>query len=311
MKKYGGFVPGIRPGQADRRVPRLHPEPDHPAGLALPGHHRGPAEPVHRPGRRAKPELPVRRHRGADHRRRRPGDGEADREPAHAAQLRRVPAVVRAACLRRARRARARGRRREFIAAHLSRAQDLAPATSSGPTSARARRSGVEAKRYMDAGQLVPDEVTINMVRDRLAEPDAGDGFLLDGFPRTVPQAAALDKLLADLGSAARPGARARRRRRRGDPAAVRPAHLPRLRQDLAHRVRRADARGRLRPLRRRAVPARRRQGRDRRGPPARSTPSRPRRWSTSTARRASWSASTRPARSRTSPCGRSTRCAS
>ena len=52
----------------------------------------------------------------------------------------------------------------------------------------------------MDAGQLVPDEVTINMVRDRLAEPDAGDGFLLDGFPRTVPQASALDKLLADLG---------------------------------------------------------------------------------------------------------------
>jgi adenylate kinase len=54
----------------------------------------------------------------------------------------------------------------------------------------------------MDAGQLVPDEVTINMVRDRLAEPDAGDGFLLDGFPRTTPQAVALDKLLeADLGN--------------------------------------------------------------------------------------------------------------
>ena len=50
----------------------------------------------------------------------------------------------------------------------------------------------------MDAGQLVPDEVTINMVRDRLAEPDAGDGFLLDGFPRTTPQAVALDKLLAE-----------------------------------------------------------------------------------------------------------------
>src|SRR6185295_11760192 len=59
---------------------------------------------------------------------------------------------------------------------------------------------GVEAKRYMDAGQLVPDEVTINMVAERLGEPDAGDGFLLDGFPRTVPQANALDKLLADLG---------------------------------------------------------------------------------------------------------------
>jgi adenylate kinase len=52
----------------------------------------------------------------------------------------------------------------------------------------------------MDAGQLVPDEVTINMVRDRLAEGDAADGFLLDGFPRTVPQAVALDKLLANLG---------------------------------------------------------------------------------------------------------------
>jgi adenylate kinase len=60
---------------------------------------------------------------------------------------------------------------------------------------------GVEAKRYMDAGHLVPDEVTINMVGGRLAEGDASDGFLLDGFPRTVPQAVALDKLLADFGS--------------------------------------------------------------------------------------------------------------
>jgi adenylate kinase len=51
----------------------------------------------------------------------------------------------------------------------------------------------------MDAGQLVPDEVTINMVADRLGEADAADGFLLDGFPRTVPQAVALDKLLVDL----------------------------------------------------------------------------------------------------------------
>ena len=44
MKKYGGFVPGHPARQADRRVPRLHPQPDHPAGRALPGHHRGPAE---------------------------------------------------------------------------------------------------------------------------------------------------------------------------------------------------------------------------------------------------------------------------
>ncbi len=53
----------------------------------------------------------------------------------------------------------------------------------------------------MDAGQLVPDQVTINMVRDRLSEPDAAGGFLLDGFPRTVPQALALDKMVADLGT--------------------------------------------------------------------------------------------------------------
>src|SRR5215211_1946320 len=58
---------------------------------------------------------------------------------------------------------------------------------------------GVEARRFMDSGQLVPDEVTINMVADRLAEPDAADGFLLDGFPRTVPQAIALDKMLIEL----------------------------------------------------------------------------------------------------------------
>ena len=96
----------------------------------------------------------------------------------------------------------------------------------------------------MDAGQLVPDEVTINMVRDRLAEPDAGDGFLLDGFPRTVPQAIALDKLLADLGIGARSRDGTRRRRRRGDPAAVGPTYLPWLRQDLARRVRRRPAEG-------------------------------------------------------------------
>jgi adenylate kinase len=55
---------------------------------------------------------------------------------------------------------------------------------------------GLEADRYMKAGQLVPDEVVIGMVRERLAESDCGKGFLLDGFPRTVPQAAALDEAL-------------------------------------------------------------------------------------------------------------------
>jgi len=60
---------------------------------------------------------------------------------------------------------------------------------------------GLEAKTYMDAGQLVPDEVVIRMVRDRLAQPDCEGGFMLDGFPRTVPQAEALDAALAEMGT--------------------------------------------------------------------------------------------------------------
>jgi adenylate kinase len=60
---------------------------------------------------------------------------------------------------------------------------------------------GKEAKRYMDAGELVPDEVTIGIVRDRLSEDDARGGFLLDGFPRTVPQAEALNDMLHELGT--------------------------------------------------------------------------------------------------------------
>jgi len=61
---------------------------------------------------------------------------------------------------------------------------------------------GVEAKRYMDAGQLVPDEVVIAMVKDRLSQPDCVAGFMLDGFPRTLPQAEALDGALAEMGVA-------------------------------------------------------------------------------------------------------------
>jgi adenylate kinase len=59
---------------------------------------------------------------------------------------------------------------------------------------------GVTAKKYMDAGDLVPDEVTNAMVRERLKEDDAVDGFLLDGFPRNVPQAETLHEMLGDMG---------------------------------------------------------------------------------------------------------------
>lgn len=61
---------------------------------------------------------------------------------------------------------------------------------------------GLEAKRYMDAGELVPDEVVIGLVKSRLAEPDTDKGFILDGFPRTTAQAEALDTELVALGKA-------------------------------------------------------------------------------------------------------------
>ena len=92
-----------------------------------------------------------------------------------------------------------KGTQAEFIAAHLA-----APKISTGDlfryNVGQGTPLGVEAKKYMDSGQLVPDEITINMVRQRLAEPDAVDGFLLDGFPRNVPQAEVLDDMLKELG---------------------------------------------------------------------------------------------------------------
>jgi adenylate kinase len=59
---------------------------------------------------------------------------------------------------------------------------------------------GQKAKVYMDAGDLVPDEITVAMVRERITEPDAKGGFLLDGFPRTIPQAEQLQESLSELG---------------------------------------------------------------------------------------------------------------
>ncbi len=55
---------------------------------------------------------------------------------------------------------------------------------------------GIKAKGYIDKGQLVPDELTVEIVKDRLANPDCAKGFILDGFPRTIPQAEYLDKVL-------------------------------------------------------------------------------------------------------------------
>lgn len=59
---------------------------------------------------------------------------------------------------------------------------------------------GLEAKKFMDSGGLVPDEVVVGIVRERLQQSDCADGFILDGFPRTVPQADALQQVLGKLG---------------------------------------------------------------------------------------------------------------
>ena len=61
---------------------------------------------------------------------------------------------------------------------------------------------GLKAKEYMDQGLLVPDEVTIGMLLDRIHQADCKNGYVLDGFPRTIPQAESLNKALADMGEA-------------------------------------------------------------------------------------------------------------
>ncbi len=61
---------------------------------------------------------------------------------------------------------------------------------------------GMEAKKYMDQGLLVPDELTVKILLDRVAQPDCKDGYVLDGFPRTIPQAKVLDEALVELGDA-------------------------------------------------------------------------------------------------------------
>ncbi len=59
---------------------------------------------------------------------------------------------------------------------------------------------GLKAKTYMDKGELVPDDVLIGLIKDRLSQPDCASGFLLDGYPRTLPQAETLSKILSELG---------------------------------------------------------------------------------------------------------------
>ena len=73
------------------------------------------------------------------------------------------------------------------------------PAVSTGNIIREALKNGTDmglkAKSYIDAGKLVPDDVVIGIIKERLAEDDCANGFILDGFPRTIPQAEALDSM--------------------------------------------------------------------------------------------------------------------
>lgn len=87
-----------------------------------------------------------------------------------------------------------KGTQAEVICEHLS-----IPTISTGNILRAALKSGTEmglkAKSFMESGQLVPDEILIGIIKDRLAEEDCKNGFVLDGFPRTIPQAEALDSM--------------------------------------------------------------------------------------------------------------------
>ena len=142
----------------------------------------------------------------------------------------------------------------EFGVAHIS-TGDLLRAAVKGGT-----ELGIQAKKYMDAGELVPDQLVIDLVKERLAADDAQQGFILDGFPRNTAQAVTLDSELSAwsrdrLCPSGRRGPRGHHR------SSVFASHLPRL------RLHRHGCRCYLSQVRRRDVSARRRQARDHQEP--------------------------------------------
>ena len=177
------------------------------------------------------------------------------------------------------RRGRARAPRRSSSPS-TSRSRRSRPATSSAPTSPRAPRSGWRPSGYMDAGEYVPDEVTNLMVRNRIDEPDAVSGFLLDGYPRTLAQVEELDGMIKFTGH-------------RLDAVVV----LTVDRDEIVSAPDPAAPRSRAGPTTPRTSS----------GAARRSTPSRPSRSSASTATGASSSRSTAWVRSRRSPSASST----
>ena len=232
MKKFGGFIPGIRPGKPTADYLRFVL-----SRITLPGSiYLGVIAvlpnlflQIGNSGTVAEPA--VRRYRGSDHDRRRLGYGQTDREPAHAAQLRRVP-QVRVVLLGPP--GAGKGTQAKKLAEKLGDPADLHRRPVPAATSTTAPTLGLEAKRYLDAGDLVPSELTNKLVDDRLDESDAADGFILDGYPRSLEQAKALRRHAGTPGHrsstrcwssgcprrscSAAQGARPRRRHRRRHP---------------------------------------------------------------------------------------------
>src|SRR5439155_13246524 len=189
---------GDPPRPADRAVPRPRPDALDPAGVTLPGGRRGAAEPVHPLRRLLAGELArSRRNLRPDRRRSRPRhdapDGVADDD----ALLRRLPQVVLNILLLGPQGA-GKGTQGRLIAAeyglpHVATGDMLRSAIAAGA------ELGRKAAPLLSAGELVPDEIMIGLIRDRLTQDDARNGFVLDGYPRTAPQAEALDSLLEEI----------------------------------------------------------------------------------------------------------------
>lgn len=151
-----------------------------------------------------------------------------------------------------------KGTQAEKICAKLS-----IPAISTGnilrEAMAAKTEMGLKAKSYIDAGKLVPDEVVIGIIEDRLKAEDCKNGFILDGFPRTIPQAEALDKMGVRIDRVLEiyvPDEKDNRK-------TFGQKSLPQVRCNLSYRVQKAKDGRRLRRLRRKARPEKGRYARD------------------------------------------------
>ena len=213
IRKQGGFIPGIRPGpQTERYLGRILNRITLPGALFI---CRGRPGPGLRPGpdpRRRRPssagtQLGLLRHLDPHRRGRGARDHEADRQPAHDAELRGLPEVVTVVpvisgvrMVMLGRQGAGKGTQCVRLAASLRACPTSRPATCSGPRSRRAPRSAQRAKEVMDAGGLVSDEIMIGVVDERLHQPDTTRAATCStGSPAPCRQAEALDRIAGEL----------------------------------------------------------------------------------------------------------------